>query len=264
MIRQTSPAPVLFAARALLLMIVLAVGACNTAPPMPEPQQPLSADQIEEPIFSARRILPENIDDYAADYDPWEGMNRRVYNFNYHFDHYFFLPVVRGWNYVVPQFASTGIHNFFNNFRDVRTLVNSLLQLSPEKAWQSTGRVVVNSTLGLLGFIDIATDAGMPRPDEDFGQTLGHWGVASGPYLVLPILGPSNVRDGLALVPDLYLMGELQGEILSKPIRKWIFAFDAVDTRAYLPFRYYETGSAFEYETLRWMYGLKRELDIAK
>jgi phospholipid-binding lipoprotein MlaA len=250
--------------RASLLLVLLMLGACNTAPPMPERPDSISAEEVEEPVFSAARIIPEGVEDYAANYDPWEGMNRRVYNFNYHFDRYFFLPVVRGWNYVVPQFASTGIHNFFNNFRDVRTIVNSILQLSPEKTLQATGRVLVNSTVGLLGFIDVATDAGIARPVEDFGQTLGHWGVASGPYLVLPILGPSNVRDGLGLIPDFYVLTEVQGEVLSKPVRRWIFAFDAIDTRAYLPFRYYETGSAFEYETLRWMYGIKRELDIAK
>ncbi|MCZ6829332.1 MAG: VacJ family lipoprotein, partial [Gammaproteobacteria bacterium] len=190
--------------------------------------------------------------------------NRRVYNFNYHFDRYVFLPVVRGWKAVVPRFARVGIHNFFNNFRDARTLVNSILQLSPSKTIQSTGRVLVNSTVGIFGFIDVATDAGIPRPVEDFGQTLGHWGASPGPYLVLPILGPSNLRDGLGLIPDLYVLTELQREVLTTPVRRVIWLFDAVDTRAYLPFRYYETGSAFEYETLRWMYGVKRELDIAK
>ncbi|MEP4485102.1 MAG: VacJ family lipoprotein [Halioglobus sp.] len=248
----------------LVLAIIIMVSACNTAPPMPEPQPELSADEIEEPVFSARRILNDDVADYTADYDPWEGMNRRVYNFNYHFDHYVFLPVVHGWQAVVPSVARHGIHNFFNNFRDMRTIVNSILQLSPKKTIQATGRVLVNSTLGLLGFVDVASDAGMPRPIEDFGQTLGHWGVESGPYLVLPILGPSNVRDGIGLIPDTLVLTAVQKEVLTKPLRKTIFAFDAVDTRAFLPFRYYETGSAFEYETLRWMYGVKRELDIAK
>ena len=227
--KQTSHAS---AFRILFLVLVLAVSACNTAPPLPETQQALGHEQIEEPVFSSQRILSEGVDDYTANYDPWEGMNRRIYNFNYHFDRYFFLPVVRGWDAVVPSFASTGIHNFFNNFRDVRTIVNSILQLSPEKTLQATGRVLVNSTVGLLGFIDVATDAGIARPVEDFGQTLGHWGVASGPYLVLPILGPSNVRDGFGLLPDFWVMTEVQGEVLSKPVRRVIFAFDAVDTRA--------------------------------
>lgn len=247
-----------------VLLIVAMLGACNTAPPMPEKPDAANQGQVEEPVFSAARIVPVGVDDFAADYDPWEGMNRRIYNFNYHFDRYFFLPVVRGWNFVVPRFASVGIHNFFNNFRDVRTIVNSILQLSAEKTLQSTGRVLVNSTVGLLGFIDVASDAGIPRPVEDFGQTLGYWGVSSGPYLVLPVYGPSNLRDGFGLLPDYFLLTEVQGEVLSKPVRRWIFAFDAVDTRAYLPFRYYETGSAFEYETLRTLYGVKRELDIAK
>ena len=247
-----------------LLLILLMLGACSTAPPKPERPMPLSPEELEEPVFSAERILSEGILDYAADYDPWEGMNRRTYNFNYHFDKYVFLPVVRGWNTVVPRFARAGIHNFFNNFRDVRTAFNSLLQVSGTKTVPSTGRVLVNTTVGLLGFIDMATEMGIPRPVEDFGQTLGYWGVSSGPYLVLPFFGPSNVRDGIGLGADYLVINEVQGETLAGPIRRTIFFFDAVDTRSYLPFRYYETGSAFEYETLRWMYGVKRELDIAK
>ena len=246
------------------VLILALLGACNTAPPMSEKPDSANMGATEEAIFSSARIVPADVDDYAEDYDPWEGMNRRIYNFNYHFDRYFFLPVVRGWDFVVPRFASVGIHNFFNNFRDVRTVVNSILQLSAKKTVQATGRVLVNSTVGLLGFIDVASDAGIPRPVEDFGQTLGYWGVSSGPYLVLPVFGPSNVRDGLGLLPDLWVLSEVQGDVLSKPVRRWIFAFDAIDTRAYLPFRYYETGSAFEYETLRTLYGVKRELDIAK
>ncbi len=249
---------------ASLLLALLMLSACNTAPPMPERPLPVSPEEVEEPVFSAARIIPEGVEDYAANYDPWEGMNRRVYNFNYHFDRYVFLPVVSGWKAVVPRFARVGIHNFFNNFRDVRTAFNSLLQASGTKTVQSTGRVLVNTTVGLLGFIDMATEMGIPRPVEDFGQTLGYWGVSTGPYLVLPILGPSNLRDGVGLIPDLYVLNEVHGETLSGPVRRVIWLFDAVDTRAYLPFRYYETGSAFEYETLRWMYGVKRELDIAK
>jgi phospholipid-binding lipoprotein MlaA len=262
--RWISPSSTLPFRAGTLGLVLLMLAACNTAPPMPERPDPVSPEEIEEPVFSAARIIPEGVEDYAANYDPWEGMNRRVYNFNYHFDKYVFLPVVNGWQAVVPRFARVGIHNFFNNFRDVRTLVNSILQLNGTKTLQSTGRVLVNSTVGLFGFIDVATDAGIARPVEDFGQTLGYWGVSSGPYLVLPILGPSNLRDGLGLLPDYYVLTEVQGETLSKPLRKTIFLFDAVDTRSYLPFRYYETGSAFEYETLRWMYGVKRELDIAK
>jgi phospholipid-binding lipoprotein MlaA len=191
-------------------------------------------------------------------------MNKRIYNFNYHFDQKVFLPVVRGYNFILPGFARTGVHNFFNNFRDVRTMVNSILQLAPAKFFQSTGRVLVNSTVGVLGLVDVATKLDFPRPQEDFGQTLGHWGVGQGPYLVIPFMGPSNLRDGFGLLPDLYVQSVVRDEVLSKPLRKTAFLIEAIDTRANTSFRYYETGSAFEYQMVRWLYSTKRELDVAK
>lgn len=243
--------------RVLLLGLVVLASGCSTAPPQPQ--------NLEEPLYGADRILPEKVDDpSAAVSDPWVGMNKRIYNFNFHFDRYVFLPAVRGYKWVMPEFAQNGIHNFFNNWRDLRTLANSILQLAPDKAAQSTGRIMVNTTIGLLGFIDVAHNMGIPRPVEDFGQTLGRWGVGTGPYLVLPLLGPSNVRDGIGLIPDALLNNWVQQEVIADDIQQWLFLVDAVDTRAALPFRYYETGSAFEYDTLRWLYSTKRELDVAK
>jgi phospholipid-binding lipoprotein MlaA len=156
------------------------------------------------------------------------------------------------------------VHNFFENFRDVRSAANGLLQASPTKFFQSVGRVLVNSTIGLFGTIDVATSMGMAKPDEDFGQTLGHWGVGTGPYLVLPLLGPSNLRDGVGELPDFALQNYIQGDLLAKPVRATAFLFDSVDTRAHTSFRYYETGSAFEYQTVRWLYSTMRELDVEK
>lgn len=247
-----------FALRSFPLLVLLSLGACSTTPPV-EPQA-----SYPEPVFAIDRIVPADAVDITSVYDPWEGMNKRIYNFNYHFDQWVFLPVVRGWKAVVPQPARTGVHNFFENFRDVRTMANSILQASPTKFFQSTGRVLVNSTIGLFGVIDVATSMGMPKPDEDFGQTLGHWGVGTGPYLVLPLLGPSNVRDGIGLAPDLALQNYIQGDLLSKPVRSTAFLFDSIDTRSNTAFRYYETGSAFEYQTVRWLYSTKRELDVEK
>jgi phospholipid-binding lipoprotein MlaA len=240
-----------------IVLSALAVGACSSAPP-PKPQD------YPEPVFASQRIVPVDAVNVQAVYDPWEGMNKRVYNFNYHFDQWVFLPAVRGWRAVVPQPARTGVHNFFENFRDVRTMANSLLQASPTKFFQSTGRVLVNSTIGLLGLIDVATSMGMRKPDEDFGQTLGHWGVGTGPYLVLPLLGPSNLRDGVGLLPDFALQNYVQDDLLAQPVRATAFLFDSIDTRAHTSFRYYETGSAFEYQTVRWLYSTKRELDVEK
>ncbi len=244
--------------RGLAAAAVVFLAACSSGPA----SKPQSA--YPEPVFSHERIVPEDVVYAQAVYDPWESMNKRIYNFNYHFDQWVFLPVVRGWQAVVPQFIRTGVHNFFENFRDVRTMANSLLQASPTKFVQSTGRVLVNSTIGLFGTIDVASSMGMARPDEDFGQTLGHWGVGTGPYLVLPLLGPSNVRDGVGLYPDFLLQDYVQNDLLAQPVRATAFLFDGIDTRSNTSFRYYETGSTFEYQMVRWLYSTKRELDVEK
>lgn len=242
----------------LLLLLSLNIVACGTTP-----QGDLSA--YPEPVYSHDRLVPEDLVDVPSQvYDPWEGMNRRIYNFNYHFDQKVFLPVVRGWQRFVPRFARRGVHNFFNNIRDIRTLANSILQLKPEKTAQASGRVLVNSTVGLLGFVDVATSMDLPRPSEDFGQTLGRWGVGKGPYLVIPFLGPSNLRDGTGLIPDAILQTEVYGGFLAKPLRSTIWVFDSIDTRSQVPFRYYETGSAFEYETVRWLYSTMRDVQVEK
>jgi phospholipid-binding lipoprotein MlaA len=245
--------------RGALLVSAFTLGACSTGPAT-QPQN------VTEPVFSAERILPENIAKHDAvdQYDPWEGMNRRIYNFNYHFDKHIFLPTVRGYQYITPDFAEKGVHNFFNNIRDMRTFLNAVLQLSPSKSAQSLGRVMVNSTVGVLGLMDVATNMDIPRPVEDFGQTMGRWGVGAGPYLVVPLLGPSNLRDGVGLIPDIYVTSKIQEEIFADDLQIPMTLLDAISTRANVPFRYYETGSAFEYETLRWLYSVKRELDIAK
>jgi phospholipid-binding lipoprotein MlaA len=240
-----------------LASIVFFLAACSSTPP------PKSQD-YPEPVFIAERIIPGDFVDVTEVYDPWEGMNKRIYNFNYHFDQWIFLPVVRTWVTVVPSPIRTGVHNFFENFRDMRTLVNSILQVSPNKVMHSTGRVVVNSTVGLFGLIDVATYWNIPKPNEDFGQTLGYWGVGPGPYLVLPLLGPSNLRDGIGELPDFALQNYLQNDLLAQPVRATTFLFDSIDTRSHTSFRYYETGSAFEYRTVRWLYSTKRELDVEK
>lgn len=244
------------------LLLALSVTACSSGP---QPQLQVQAQQYEEPVFSAQRMLPDDFQDVAETYDPWQGMNKRIYNFNYHFDQKVFLPAVRAYKWAVPQFARTGVHNFFNNFKDVGTMVNAILQLSPEKFFTSTGRVAVNSTVGIFGLFDVASAMEIPRPQEDFGQTLGHWGVGQGPYVVIPFLGPSNLRDGLGMIPDLYLQSALREEVLSKPLRSpALMLVNAVDLRANTSFRYYETGSAFEYRMVRWLYSTKRDLDVAK
>lgn len=239
------------------VLLALSLGACSSGPP---PQQ--QAADFPEPIFAAQRILPPDHADLTAVYDPWKGLNKRIYNFNYHFDKAIFLPVVRGYEAVVPSAGRTGIKNFFNNFEDLLTVLNSALQLKPNKVARSGSRVIVNSTVGLFGLFDVATAMNIPRPMEDFGQTLGYWGVGQGPYLVLPLLGPSNLRDALGKLPDTYVRTTVQDEVLSQPVDLSATLVFPIDSRANTSFRYYQNGSAFEYQMVRWLYSTKRELDV--
>lgn len=136
--------------------------------------------------------------------DPWEGFNRAVFAFNEGLDDLVLRPVATVYRDFVPQFVRTGVNNVFNNFADAWGAVNSLLQGKPEAAVTDTMRFALNTTFGLFGLLDIATEAGMEPSREDFGQTLGRWGLGAGPYLVLPLLGPSSLRDASALPADVY------------------------------------------------------------
>jgi phospholipid-binding lipoprotein MlaA len=128
--------------------------------------------------------------------DPLESFNRSVYRFNDVADRYAAKPVAVAYTKVVPDFARTGIRNFFSNVEDVVITVNDVLQLKGTNAASDASRVVANTLFGGLGLVDVASKRGIPKRNEDFGQTLGRWGVPPGPYLVLPFLGPSNFRDG--------------------------------------------------------------------
>jgi len=132
--------------------------------------------------------------------DPLEPLNRAVYGFNDGFDRAIAKPVAEGYRSLVPGIVRSGVSNFFSNLDDLWIAVNNLLQGKVDKAADDFGRVVINSTLGLFGIMDLASDFGLEKNDEDFGQTLGRWGVGSGPYLVLPFLGSSTLRDGLSRV----------------------------------------------------------------
>jgi phospholipid-binding lipoprotein MlaA len=136
--------------------------------------------------------------------DPLEQFNRGVYVFNDTVDNVLLKPVATGYRAVTPQFVRTGVRNFFSNLDDITVVINGLLQFKIPQALSDTGRFVLNSTVGLLGFIDVATYFGLEKHNEDFGQTLGYWGMGSGPYLVLPFLGPSSFRDGVGRFVDAF------------------------------------------------------------
>ncbi|MDX1515140.1 MAG: VacJ family lipoprotein, partial [Gammaproteobacteria bacterium] len=136
--------------------------------------------------------------------DPLEGFNRAVFAFNDTFDNAIAKPVARGYQTVMPAPADTAVTNFFGNLADVGNAINNLLQLKITRAFEDAGRVAFNTTFGLGGLIDFASGVGMDKHNEDFGQTLGYWGVESGAYLVLPFLGPSSVRDAVGLAVDTF------------------------------------------------------------
>ena len=243
--------------RIALLVLLTSITACSSGPQL----QPQAAD-YPEPVFTPKQILPPDHADLTAIYDPWENMNKHIYNFNYEFDNAVYLPIVRGYETVVPSFARAGLSNFYKNLVDVTSIFNSILQLAPTKAFQNTGRVLVNSTIGIFGLVDVASKMKIPRPVEDFGQTLGHWGVGEGPYLVLPFLGPSNLRDSAGLLPDFYVAGVAADAVFSSDVTLAAFVIYPINSRANNPFRYYQNGSAFEYEMVRWLYSTKRKLDV--
>ena len=247
----------------LLLVFVFFTG-CGTAPVRQEPEIP------------AKRPVSEYVkpDETAAvdAYDPWEPMNRRIYNFNAIFDNYVFLPVVQAYEFVLPVFVQKGITNFFNNLTEVTNLTNSLLQFKFEKAVNTFGRIVINTTVGLGGVIDVATTVdGIPREDEDFGQTLGFYGLGPGPYLVLPILGPSNLRDTGGLVADSVVYSMMISQLIAElgmddtyedVLNYSLTGIYAIDKRHNEPFRYFKTGSPFEYDLIRKLYLIKRQFQI--
>lgn len=137
------------------------------------------------------------------DPDPFESWNRKVFTFNDWADRYVLRPVATGYTRVTPDPVERGITRMFSNLGEVPNLINSVLQAKPRDAANATGRFLVNSTVGVLGFFDVARHVGLEKADgEDFGQTLGRWGVPSGPYLVLPFLGSSTLRDAPALFVD--------------------------------------------------------------
>jgi phospholipid-binding lipoprotein MlaA len=245
----------------LLLACLAAVAGCAAVPVKPKPEIP--------PKYPASEVLKEG-ETYPIDaFDPWEGMNRRIFRFNYYFDKYIFLPVVNAYEFITPDFVETSVSNFFDNLTEITNLTNTLLQGKGVGALKTTGRFLLNSTFGVAGLIDVATPVGLDRQNEDFGQTLGVYGLGNGPFLVLPILGPSTVRDTGGLVVDAVvysvmvsaIINELDMDSSDEDILKLsLAALRAIDLRSRQSFRYYRTGSPFEYELIRMLYIRARQI----
>lgn len=165
--------------------------------------------------------------------DPLEPVNRAIFSFNDGFDQVIAEPVAEGYRAAVPSFARTGITNFFANLGDLWIAINDLIQGKPGKALDDWTRVFVNTTVGIFGLYDIASDLGLEKRNEDFGQTLGRWGVGSGPYLVLPFVGPSTVRDALS-----YALVDVNADLVLQhrkvPARNTLFVARIISQRANL------------------------------
>ena len=164
--------------------------------------------------------------------DPLEPINRGVYQFNKQADKYVIEPVAKGYQFIMPEVIDRGISNFFRNLDDVVVFVNDVLQLKLNQATSDAGRFLVNSTVGVLGFMDVATDMGLPKHNEDFGQTLGVWGVPTGPYLVLPFFGPSSPRGLGGLVGDTAMNPVSYISLFVPYVSTGLFVINTVDKRA--------------------------------
>ena len=162
--------------------------------------------------------------------DPLEPFNRSVYSFNEGLDRAVLKPVATAYQKVTPSPVRTGITNFFENISDVWSFVNNVLQAKPAEAANSLFRVTTNTLWGVGGIFDVATELKIPKHKEDFGQTLGTWGVGAGPYVVLPLFGPSSVRDTAGLVVD--MQGNLVSQANNVPVRNSLSGLRLVDTRA--------------------------------
>ncbi len=201
--------------------------------------------------------------------DPWEKFNLRMYRFNYDFDKYFFLPVVEGYEFITPVFVQNGVSNFFDNVGEFHTLYNNIFQLKGKKSLITLGRLVANTTIGIGGLFDPATSMGLKKQTGDFGQTLGYWGVDSGPYLVMPILGPNTLRSTGGSAVDAGIRYIVLNSIFNNVDNGTVILFgasalEAVDLRYRQKFRYYDSGYPFEYYIVRAIYLKSEELSVSK
>ena len=194
--------------------------------------------------------------------DPLEPMNRALFGVNDVAEKVVIKPVVTVYQTVLPQFVRTGIANVFGNIDDLFSAVNGLLQGKLDKAGNDLGRVMVNSTFGLGGLIDVASDAGIERGNEDFGQTFGYWGLGQGPYLFIPFFGPTTVRDGTGFL--VRIAAGPVGFIPDVPVRNSLYGVGYVDLQSHATEAksVAETAALDRYRFIRNGYLQKRRYDV--
>ena len=173
---------------------------------------------------------------FASEDDPLEPMNRVIFGFNEVIDDNILEPVAEGYRFITPDPVEDSVSNFFNNLGEINTIVNSALQMKLDKTISSTSRFVINSSVGIFGLFDVATSLGIQRHREDFGQTLGYYGISPGPYLVLPFFGPSSFRDAPGFYVDVMIEKDISPihTELHHEERQAIQATNVIDTRANL------------------------------
>ena len=233
-------------------------------------------------------VLATNLEELNEDYivssqvfqltginDSLEPFNRRMYAFNTQIDKKIVYPASQIYAAVVPKPIRKGISNFYNNFSEIPTFVNSVLQLKPGKAVNALGRFVVNSTVGVLGVADVAKNMGMKRDPETMGDTLGHYGVRTGTFLVLPVLGPSNIRDAIGSAADTMAEGAVRTAAEEKlffdtgVFDKKVYGFTrpavtGLNARSMLSMRYGDLNSPFEYDLVKAFYYNYRKIQVIK
>jgi len=219
--------------------------------------------EVDKTVGESKPVPPLTAADAPsmATYDPFERLNRFTYRFNARFDEAIYLPVANVYRRI-PKPIRTGTHNFFANLAEVDSTINYALQWRLKLGARSLGRFVINSTVGLGGLIDVATKLKLPGAPTGASTTLAKWGVHPGPYVVIPLLGPSTLRDGFGFLAD---YGTSYAINVGDLYRGWVSwglgVSDAVDLRSNVSFRYYSTGSPFEYENVRFLYVRKRLIE---
>lgn len=256
----------------ILLLGLLLLGACG--PKVADVTDPMAnlkptgfkttAHHWPEPNARALRFLDIE--------DPWEPLNRNIYAVNASLDKYVMYPAATVYRFFIPPTIRNGVSNVINNINEVPVFLNCLLQGKMEKATITFCRFLINTTFGVAGTMDLASrNESLQRQHEDVGQTLGVWGVGNGPYFVMPVLGPSNLRDTVGFGGDVLLLYVEMGYIYqvaglenSSPLDMTELVIRGLNLRANTAFSYHSTGSPFEYEMVRFIYTKKRELDIQR
>ena len=198
--------------------------------------------------------------------DPLEAFNRRMYHFNYEIERIIITPIVNTYKFITPDFVEDRVSNFFKNAKVLNTMANLAFQFKGRKSMRALGRFTINTVLGLGGLFDVASKMGMPKPHEDFGLTLAYYGVGRGPYLILPILGPTYLRDAFGMAVD----GSVAGKVdiyhrmsLFNSTNAGFSVLKGIDMRKNIDFHYHQTNSPFEYEYVRYLYSKYRGIQEA-